>query len=226
MFKFVAAPFRAIAHRLESKVGKHVIRKQFREFATDRRTLDLGCGRSPTADGFPNRVGVDVVPDTGVQVIADAHALPFSERSFEQIICSEVLEHLYEPARAAREMARVLQKGGLVALTVPFVYPVHEAPHDYQRFTSYGLRRLFVSSGFDVQQVTELFTEEQTLAILLQRVAFQRRDATLRHYVYLLLAHLLFRLPAPARALRYQDVSRKMPGPFLTATYLLVARKI
>jgi len=221
----MAAPFRAIAHRLESKVGKHVIRNQFREFATDRRTLDLGCGRSPIADGFPNRVGVDVLPDTGVQVIADAHFLPFAGGSFEQIICSEVLEHLYEPARAADEMARVLQKDGQLALTVPFVYPVHEAPHDYQRFTSYGLRRLFVSSGFDVQQVTELFTEEQTLAILLQRVAFQRRDAALRHYAYLLLAHLLFRLPAPARALRYQDVSRKMSGPFLTATYLLVARK-
>jgi len=218
-------PLRAIAHRLEGKVGKHVIRREVHAHRNGRRTLDLGCGRSPNATAFPNRVGVDVVAEAGVHIIADAHHLPFAPRSFEQIVCSEVLEHLSDPALAASEMARVLASGGKLVLTTPFVYPIHEAPHDYQRLTAYGLRRLFSLAGFDVQEVRELFTEEQTVAILLQRVAFQRRDSALRHYLYLLLAHLLYRLPTPIRSQRYQNISRSIAGSFLTAGYLLLAQR-
>lgn len=221
----ILAPFRAVAARLESKVGKHMIRRQFEPFRSPARTLDLGCGRSPMADGFPHRVGLDLAAGCGVHVIADAHSLPFAAACFEQILCSEVLEHLADPARAVGEMARVLCVGGRLVLTTPFVYPLHDAPHDYQRFTAYGLRRLFALNGFDGVKVKEVFTEEQTLAILLQRIAYQRRDSALRHYAYLLLAHLLFRLPSSARSPRYQNISRDRPGPFLTATYLLVADK-
>ncbi len=225
MFKSFLQPLLAIKHRLESKVGKHVIRQEVHAFRNNRRTLDLGCGRSPNAAAFPNRVGVDIVRAEGVQVIADAHFLPFALGSFEQIVSSEVLEHLADPARAAHEMVRVLSARGTLVLTTPFVYPVHEAPHDYQRFTVYGLRRLFALAGFEITELKELFTEEQTLGILLQRIAFQRRDSALRHYFYLLLAHLCFRWPAPARSPRYQDIAGSVPGPFLTAGYLLVARK-
>ena len=218
-------PVRAIVSRLEGKVGKPVVRQAVATFANARRTLDLGCGRSPNAASFPNRVGVDIVADRGVHIIADAHHMPFASGCFEQIVLSEVLEHLADPPTAAGEMARVLSGGGALILTTPFVYPIHEAPYDFQRFTAFGLRRLFSVAGFEVQEVRELFTEEQTLGVLLQRIAFQRRDSLLRHYLYLLLAHLLFRLPAPSGSPRFQDISRKSQGPFLTAGYLLVARK-
>ncbi|MBM4423110.1 MAG: methyltransferase domain-containing protein [Chloroflexi bacterium] len=225
MLGLILNPLRALAHRLENKVGKRVIRREVHAFANHRRTLDLGCGRSPNADAFPNRVGVDIVPGGGVHVIADAHHLPWASGAFSQIVVSEVLEHLADPPQAAREMNRVLEIGGQLILTTPFVYPVHEAPFDFQRFTAYGLSRLFALAGFDVDQIKPLFTEEQTLAILIQRVAFQRADPAPLHYLYLLVAHLLYRLSLGGSSPRYQDVNRRAAGPFLTAGYLLLAHK-
>lgn len=59
------------------------------------------------------------------------------------IICTEVLEHLPRPGRCVDEIRRLLRDGGLVLASVPFLYPVHADPFDYQRFTEDGLRNLF-----------------------------------------------------------------------------------
>ena len=207
------------------KVGKHIVHRRVRRFASSELTLDLGCGRHSTyVDDFSRRVGVDICHDEGVDVVADAHALPFSSGSFEQLVCSEVLEHLAHPQQAASEMARVLRHGGRLVLTTPFVYPLHEAPHDYWRLTSYGLHQLF-DPYFEIRELQDLYSEEETLAILLQRVAFQRRGAPVRRYAYMLLAHLIFRFVSAPRARRFQDIGQTVEGPFLTAGYILVAHK-
>ncbi len=213
-----------VKSRMNKKVGKHIIRQEIRRFSTEKKTLDIGCGNSPSADIFPNRVGIDIAPGEGVDVIGDAHELPFDSGSFEQILCSEVLEHLAKPEQAVKEMARVLGDGGRLVLTVPFIYPIHEAPYDYQRFTLYGLRRLF-EHFFDIEEIKELYTEEQTLAILLQRIAYQRSDSQLKHYIYLLLSQLIFQFSSNTDTPRFQNIGRSVPGSFMTAGYLLVARK-
>ncbi|MBI5327785.1 MAG: class I SAM-dependent methyltransferase [Deltaproteobacteria bacterium] len=217
-------PIKAVSERLNKKLGKHIIRQEIQNFKTELRVLDLGCGQSPSSHIFPNRVSVDINPAPGVHVITDAHYLPFKSGSFQQIICSEVLEHLSNPKQAVKEMARVLGDNGRLVLTMPFIYPIHEAPCDYQRFTIYGLKKLFNNYGFKIEQIKALYTEEQTLAILLQRIAFQRDDSPIRHYLYLLIAYLLFRCPV-VKTHCYQDISRRVTGPFLTAGYLLVARR-
>lgn len=206
------------------KVGKHVVRGEIRRFATAQRTLDLGCGNAPGADDFPNRIGMDIARASGAHVIADAHFLPFPPGTFDTILCSEVLEHLTDPERAVREMARVLASGGKLVLTTPFVYPIHEAPHDYRRFTFYGLKRLF-QPVFEIREIKSLYSEEQTIAILIQRIAFQREDSPLRRHIYLLFAHLIYRLLPASGAQRYQGLDRDVEGPFLTAGYLLIAEK-
>ena len=214
----------SIARFLQHKVGKHVIHREIMFYSTTKKTLDLGCGQSPLSQMFPNRVGVDVVCAPNTDVIADAHALPFVPESFEKIICSEVLEHLTNPKQAVREMARVAENDAELVLTMPFVYPIHEAPYDYQRFTSYGLERLF-RPFFRIKTIKALFSEEQTLAILLQRIAFQRSDPLVVRYFYLLVAHLVFRFSPTITSVRYQGLARGLTGEFLTAGYLLVARK-
>lgn len=77
-------------------------------------------------------------------------ALPFADGRFDTIVLSDVLEHLAEPAVLWREMARVLAPGGRLLLNTPFLYGVHEAPHDYARYTEFGLRRLAEQAGLEV----------------------------------------------------------------------------
>lgn len=210
---------------LEKKLGKKLIHVEISHYASNHYTLDLGCGGSPLANVFPHRVGVDINKDFCPHIVADAHHLPFRLACFDQIVCSEVLEHLPYPKQAVQEMARVLSENGRLVLSVPFVYPIHEAPHDYHRFTVYGLQRLF-GCWFDIEEIKEIFDEEQTLAILLQRIAFQRKDSRFQHVVYLIIAYLVFNFFPRAHTPRFRRIRHSLvEGPFLTAGYLLVARR-
>lgn len=67
--------------------------------------------------------------------------------SFTNRVRTEVLEHTQQPFLVMQEFARVLKPGGHLLLSVPFFYPVHEAPHDYWRFTAYGLEAICQSAG-------------------------------------------------------------------------------
>ena len=73
--------------------------------------------------------------------------LPFGDRSFETVFSSQVLEHVPEPWRMVEDMARVLKPGGHLILTAPHIWGLHEVPHDYFRFTSYGLQHLARRAG-------------------------------------------------------------------------------
>jgi ubiquinone/menaquinone biosynthesis C-methylase UbiE len=88
-------------------------------------------------------VTMDIDPDSGADVIGDAHKLPFKKGEFDIILANNVIEHFYDPVQAVAEMHRVLKKDGKIYFTIPFLYPVHEAPHDYSRFTRFGLEKLF-----------------------------------------------------------------------------------
>lgn len=86
---------------------------------------------------------VNLDMDTNPNICADAAQVPLSKKSVDCIICTEVLEHLPNPQSCVDEMHRLLKDGGVVFATVPFFYPVHADPHDFQRFTEDGLHHLF-----------------------------------------------------------------------------------
>jgi SAM-dependent methyltransferase len=99
-------------------------------------------------------VGVDrreAAPRPDVR--GDAQALPFCAGAFDTVLCSQVLEHLPEPGRAVGEMARALREGGYLIVTAPHIWGVHEEPHDYYRFTRYGLAHLMEQAGLEVVEV-------------------------------------------------------------------------
>jgi SAM-dependent methyltransferase len=73
---------------------------------------------------------------------ADAHHLPVSHESIDHIFSTQVLEHCYNPIKVFNEIERVLKPGGTVFLTTNQWYPLHEKPHDYFRYTRYGLKSL------------------------------------------------------------------------------------
>ena len=80
-------------------------------------------------------------------VFGTANKLPIRSQSVDTVLLLEVLEHLEHPTDALSEIARVLKPGGQLLLTLPFLYPIHDAPHDYQRFTRYGLSRELKLAG-------------------------------------------------------------------------------
>lgn len=109
-----------------------------RDYPLGRWNLYIGGGgRTP-----PGYVNLDLFAMPGVDVAADAEALPFAGGIFARVECDAVLEHVQHPERVMREIERVLAPGGYAHLVTPFCHPFHEYPMDYRRFTLDGLKLL------------------------------------------------------------------------------------
>lgn len=120
------------------------------------KVLDLGCGTAPLED-FLASITLDLTKcdwpnslhSTNVDVEADiSKGLPFSDESFDLIILSDVLEHIYTPHFLLREIRRILKPGGLLLGNSPFIYLLHEEPYDYFRFTKHFYTKSFHDIGF------------------------------------------------------------------------------
>ena len=95
---------------------------------------------------------IDVYFSDNLTAIADAHYLPYKDKSFDAVIIQAVLEHVINPQLVVKEIKRVLVNKGLVYAETPFLQSVHEGPFDFSRFTHSGQRWLFrefeeISSG-------------------------------------------------------------------------------
>jgi len=125
------------------------------------RLLDIGCGEQPLQRLFENRVseiwGLDhprtLHPGERIKIFGTALDLPFRDRCFDTAVSFQVLEHVAEPLRLLQEARRILRPGGYLILTAPHIWNVHEQPHDYFRYTLYGLQHLFRQAGFDIVEV-------------------------------------------------------------------------
>jgi len=122
------------------------------------RVIDIGCGTKPYKKflhrHFTRYIGLEhPVSLHGVQhvdVVGDALCLPFSEASFDSAVSFQVMEHVREPQLFLAEAFRILKPQGIFLLTTPFLWGEHEQPHDYFRYTRYGLRYLAEKAGFEV----------------------------------------------------------------------------
>jgi SAM-dependent methyltransferase len=88
-------------------------------------------------------VGTDVYASEVVDIIADAHQLPFPDASFDGVWIQAVLEHVLDPHQVVAEIHRVLRPDGLVYAETPFMQQVHEGAYDFTRFSRSGHRWLF-----------------------------------------------------------------------------------
>jgi len=125
---------------------------------TNGYVLDLGCGDKPFLPDIRNQikyyVGADH-PDTlhlniKVEVYCIADCLPFKNNSFDTVLLTQVIEHLENPLLALNEIQRILKQNGTLIISWPFLYPVHEAPRDFFRYTEFGMRNLAEKAGFNI----------------------------------------------------------------------------
>ena len=111
------------------------------------RVLDVGCGVKPYYPFFEPYasayVGVDVVENPAADLQGAVESLPVADASFDLVLCIQVLEHADDPARAVRELRRVVAPGGAVLASTHGVQVYHPAPVDLWRWTHTGLDRLF-----------------------------------------------------------------------------------
>lgn len=138
-----------------------VVSRLIRQYVKRGSTLDLGCGTMPFRSVVRRRGiayhGMDLSPRSDdVACIGDIHRIPIvSGRSYDSVICLEVLEHIVNPPQALAEIYRVLKPEGVLIVSAPHLSRLHDEPRDYFRFTGYGLRHLLEQAGFEVLDIVQ-----------------------------------------------------------------------
>ena len=121
--------------------------------------LDCGCGDVPYYDIYRDQVTETTCIDWESTEHGTDHVdryvdlnglLPFDDDSFDTVLLMDVLEHIARPDALIAEIARVLRPDGMLLAGMPFFYWVHEAPHDYHRYTEFALRRLCADNDLTV----------------------------------------------------------------------------
>jgi SAM-dependent methyltransferase len=189
--------------------------------------LDVGCGNKPYAGVFAEHVdryiGADVQQNSqhSVDTIIDTSGhLPFEDGSFDTLLSTQVLEHVRDPGEHLREFARVLRPGGVLVLTIPASYMLHEEPNDYHRFTLYGVKYLLQQSHFTPLRIDTAGGAWRLIGqILVNHKSFGRKWTIpvlsgAVYYSTLLISNVLFSL------LDKLNTNRKDPS-----NYLVIARR-
>lgn len=118
--------------------------------------IDVGCGEKPYADFFEGAryLGLNYgTDDASPDIVGDAQRLPLKNDCADIVFSTQVIEHVPYPEKLVGEAFRVLKPGGILLLTGPFYWPLHEEPHDFYRFTRYGFEHMLVSAGFEVMDI-------------------------------------------------------------------------
>jgi SAM-dependent methyltransferase len=118
------------------------------------RMLDVGCGNKPFANTFreyvSEHIGCDVVQssESRADILCLATSLPFKDASYDTVLITQVIEHVADHRALLQEAFRVLKTGGVLIVSGPMYWPLHEEPYDFFRFTKYGMQFLLEGSGF------------------------------------------------------------------------------
>ncbi|MDP3443756.1 MAG: glycosyltransferase, partial [Ignavibacteria bacterium] len=123
--------------------------------------LDVGCGEMPYRDyilshnpAITKYIGLDFPQGKYADLRQpdltwDGHSIPLADASADCAMATEVLEHCFKPSIVFQEIKRVLKPGGVFFFTVPFLWPIHDAPHDHYRYTPYALQKLLADADFE-----------------------------------------------------------------------------
>jgi SAM-dependent methyltransferase len=112
--------------------------------------LDIGSGNTGKTNiiGLTRQVqngliAMDMCYASSVDIIGDAHKIPFCDETIDGVLIQGVLEHVRNPKRIVDEINRILRPKGVVYVDVPFLQHYHQDPEDYRRYTITGLKQLF-----------------------------------------------------------------------------------
>lgn len=138
-------------HKILGSKKTDIYIKNFARNVNNKNILEIGSGKKIN-NNYPysfkhlfnnsnNFTQSDINPNFGHKVI-DANKMNFKNK-FEIIICASVLEHDFYFQKAVENIYKALKKDGIALVAVPALYPLHDEPNDYWRFTEHSLRLLF-----------------------------------------------------------------------------------
>ncbi len=151
---------------LEDAINNYVTNKD------NIKIINIGAGGE--ISNFLKKKGLNVLeididpkrkPDI-VLDIQDMYLIPTN--SVDVVFCLEVLEHVKNPFKAVKEIERILKPGGILIGSTPFVFPIHEEPHDFFRYTKFGILNLF--ENFECVVLKERNTYIKSWYVLLLRI--------------------------------------------------------
>lgn len=152
---------------------RRIVRRLVKRYAPegDLRILDAGCGTGGTLealDGLGELCGCDIAQEAlglarqrGIERLRQCSVtdMPFDDASFDVVVSCDVLEHVPDDERAAREMARVLRPGGLMVVTAPahmWLWSDHDEALSHQRrYRPAQLRALLEEAGVRIEKMTQ-----------------------------------------------------------------------
>lgn len=140
-----------VRHRLVEGIAKHAN-------SMSGTMMDFGCGSKPYKSLFnvEKYVGLDYNGEghnhEGEQIdhYYDGKIIPFNDNTFDSVFTTEVFEHVFNLPEILPEINRVMKKDAMMLLTCPFAIAEHETPVDFARYSSFGLKHLLESNGFEI----------------------------------------------------------------------------
>jgi len=131
------------------------------------RVLDVGGKKDnkrgvfrPPLDKVESWEYLNIDESTNPDYHCSADNIPVNGENFDMVILAEVLEHLEEPESVLKECNRILKKEGKLIATIPFLFPIHADPYDFQRWTDVKIKMELEKSGFrniDIKPMGSLF---------------------------------------------------------------------
>jgi SAM-dependent methyltransferase len=136
-------------------VGK--VRKAIIKYSKGH-VLDVGCGNKPfyadIKDNIEKYIGLEhkdsIHAKDEADILGSADQIPLPDNCIDTVILTQVIEHVEKPANVLLEINRILKAQGYLILAWPFLYPIHEEPRDFYRYTSFGLTHLAQEANFEI----------------------------------------------------------------------------
>ena len=137
-------------------------------------TIDVGCGSKPYESLFNTTkyIGLDLAKSghnhstSKIDFFYNGLYMPFDSDTFDSAVCFEVLQVVFNPEQFLKETYRIVKPGANLLFTVPFFWDEHEQPHDFARYTSFGLNHMFTDAGYKIIESKKLLCDMRLFALL------------------------------------------------------------
>jgi len=194
------------------------------------KVLDVGGKKDNKRGNFRPSLGkvekweyLNIDPATNPDYCCSAEAIPVADETYDIALMTEVLEHLENPERVIAEVYRVLKKEGHVVATMPFLYPIHADPLDFQRWTPAKIKLEFENAGLIIEKIEPVGS---VFGVLYDLLNVSLGIASKNQYTFKNRVINKLIMPILAKILIIIDKLYLYKSSFITTGYYITAKKI